>query len=150
MPALWQRLLKPFEAPPADPLARQRIAIAVLLLESARADFERSEVEMAAVRAGLVRYFGIDQAELDALLSQASDEARQAVSLHDYVARLNASLQPDDKRQLIALLWQVVYADGRLDPNEEHLLRRLADLLYVPHRDFIAAKLEAEQAQAHG
>ena len=150
MAALWQRLFKPFDAPPADPLERQQVAMAVLLLECARADFEHSAVEMAAVRSGLMQFFGIDEAALDAVLHDARHQSRQAVSLHDYVSRLNASLQPQDKRRLIDMLWRVVYADGRLDPNEEHLLRRLADLLYVPHREYIEAKLGAERALDHG
>ena len=49
----------------------------------------------------------------------------------------------DDKVQLITSLWKVAYADGDLDKYEEHLIRRVADLLYVPHDAFIRAKLSA-------
>ncbi len=146
MPAIWRKLLGNTQAPPEDRDARQRIAMAVLLLECARADFDRSETEMTVVREALAGYFGIDHAALASLLDEASEEARRAVSLHDYVAQLNAGLQPGDKLELIAMLWRVAYADGHLDPQEEALLRRLADLLYVPHRDYIAAKLAAESA----
>lgn len=147
---MWQKLLRHFESPPVDTAARQRIAIAVLLLECARADFERSDSEMAAVRQALRGYLSLDDAALEQLLAEAGERARQAVSLHEFVQRLNASMQPSDKIELIAMLWHVAYADGRLDVQEEHLLRRLADLLYIPHSDFIASKLQAEARMTNG
>jgi uncharacterized tellurite resistance protein B-like protein len=147
---MWQKLLRHFESPPAEEPARQRLAMAVLLLECARADFERSDIEMAAVRDALRGHLSLDDAALDRLLAEAGEQARQAVSLHEFVQRLNKAMQPSDKLDLIAMLWRVAYADGRLDAHEEHLLRRLADLLYVPHGDFIALKLQAEARMPNG
>lgn len=147
---MWQKLLRHFESPPVDEPARQRLAMAVLLLECARADFERSDTEMAVVRDALRGYLSLDDAALDRLLAEAGEQARHAVSLHEFVQRLNAGMQPSDKLELIAMLWRVVYADGRLDAHEEHLLRRLADLLYIPHADYIATKLQAEARMPNG
>lgn len=152
---MWQKLLRHFESPPVDPAARQRLAVAVLLLECARADFDQSADEIAQVRSSLQGYFGLDAAGLETLLAEAGERARQSVSLHEFVGSLNASLQPADKLQIMSMLWNVAYADGKLDAHEEHLLRKFADLLYVPHKDFIATKLEAEararsQSGSHG
>ena len=152
---MWQKLLRHFESPPVDPAARQRLAVAVLLLECSRADFDQSVDELTQVRSSLQRYFGLDAAGLEALLAEAGEQVRQAVSLHEFVGSLNASLQPADKLQIMRMLWQVAYADGRLDVHEEHLLRKFAELLYVPHKDFIATKLEAaaqvqSQSGSHG
>lgn len=144
---MWQRLLQRLESPPReDEDARRRLACAVLLLECARADFERHEAELDAVRAALAAHFGLDAPELERLLADAGEEARRAVSLHEYVERLNRRLQPPDKRRIMDMLWRVACADGRIDAHEEQLLRRLADLLHVPHRDYIAAKLAAAEA----
>jgi uncharacterized tellurite resistance protein B-like protein len=142
---MWKKLLSRIAAPPpADGDARQRTAVAVLLLECARADFQRSEAEMAVVREALRGYLGVDGAELDRLLAEAGEQAHRSVSLHDFVRHLNQSMQPSDKRALFAMLWRVAYADGRLDPDEEQMLRRLADMLYVPHQDYIATKLQVQ------
>jgi uncharacterized tellurite resistance protein B-like protein len=65
------------------------------------------------------------------------------VSLHGPVSRLNAELTPDEKRALMEWMWRVAAVDGRVDPHEEHLLRKVADLLYVSHADYIRAKLGA-------
>ncbi|HUP91489.1 MAG TPA: TerB family tellurite resistance protein [Solimonas sp.] len=141
---MWQRLSRILQQPaPPDADARRRLALAVLLLETARADFAQEPAEIEAVRRELGRHFGVPPAELDALLQQAGQRAREAVSLHEFVAALNAGATPEERAAMIAMLWRVAYADGRLDPHEEHLVRRLAELLHVPHAVFIREKLAA-------
>lgn len=130
-------------APTASPADAQRLAAAVLLLEVARADYEHHGAEREVLRAGLAREFGIPEALLDALLDQAELRAKQSVSLFDFVQTLNRTMSQDQKRGLLHLLWQVAHADGRVDPHEEHLLRRIADLLHLSHADFIGGKLAA-------
>jgi len=139
--ALLKRLAS--DAPRESPQDQQRLAAAVLLLEVARADYQHAPAELAALRAGLGREFGVTEAALDALLTQAESRAKQAVSLFDFVQTLNRTMTPEDKRGLLGLLWEVAHADGRVDPHEEHLIRRLADLLHLPHADYIRAKLDA-------
>lgn len=122
------------------------MAAAVLLLELERADAERAPAERERLRELLRAHYGLADAELDALIEQAGVQAGRAVSLHDFIHALNAELTPDDKRTLIEMLWRVAHADGRIDPHEEHLLRRIADLLYIEHRDFIRAKLRVVES----
>ena len=95
------------------------------------------------VRQGLRQQFGLDDAALDKLLGEAGASARSAVSFHGPVSRLNTELSADQKRELMSWLWRVAAADGRVDPQEEGLLRKLAELLYIPHADYIRTKLEA-------
>lgn len=130
-------------SPPSEALAT-----ALLLLELARSDFEVADVEQQRIRELLAQRYGLDAPGLDALLEEARQSSNAAVSLHDYVQALNAALDADGKSQLMAMLWQVAYADGRIDKYEEHLLRRLADLLYVPMPDYIRAKLDAAATAA--
>lgn len=119
------------------------VAVAQLLLEVARADFSADAVEVAAIREMLGRAYSLGAQELDALLKEAGERAARSISLHDAVAAINAALGHDQRRDLLAMLWRVAYADGRLDKYEEALLRRLADLLFVAHSDFIREKLAA-------
>ena len=126
-----------------SPEAAQRIAAAVLLLEVARADYEHQPAEVEALRTGLSREFAVPEAALDSLLGEAAERAKHSVSLFDFVQTLNRSMSGDDKRRLLGLLWEVAHADGRIDPHEEHLLRRIADLLHLSHADFIRGKLSA-------
>jgi uncharacterized tellurite resistance protein B-like protein len=117
------------------------LAVAQLLLEIARADEMVQGAELAVVRQHLTQAYGLSAAQLDALLIEAKDNVEQATTLYDTVQQVNAHMSPDDKAQLMQALWQVAYADGRIDPFEEALLRRLADLIYVPHSVFIRSKL---------
>jgi uncharacterized tellurite resistance protein B-like protein len=143
---MFEAVIERLRREPASPDSAedaQRLAAAVLLLEVARADYEHQPAERAALRAGLAREFKVPEAVLDALLSQAEQKAQQSVSLFEFVQTLNRTLSPDQKRSLLNLLWEVAHADGRVDPHEEHLLRRIADLLHLSHADFIRGKLAA-------
>jgi uncharacterized tellurite resistance protein B-like protein len=129
------------------PAAREapapKLAMAQLLLELVRADFSADTSEIAAVRQLLGRAYGLSEQDLDALLKEADERVARSVSLHDAVNALNAALSHEQRRELMAMLWRVAYADGKLDKYEEALLRRLADLLFVAHSDFIREKLAA-------
>jgi uncharacterized tellurite resistance protein B-like protein len=78
------------------------------------------------------------------VLDAASARADAAVSLHEFTRLLNDALAPTDKQRVIGLLWRVAFADGTLDRYEDHLVRKVADLLYVPHAEFIRAKLAVQ------
>ncbi|MDT0497557.1 TerB family tellurite resistance protein [Algiphilus sp. W345] len=129
------------DEPNQDPEAKRRMAVAVLLLEIARADFELQETEHKTVRDLVGRHFGLDSAALDMLMERAGRELRSTTSLYGFVETLNRSLSYEDRQGMINMIWQVAFADGRLDPNEEVLVRRLADMLHIPHKDFIREKL---------
>jgi uncharacterized tellurite resistance protein B-like protein len=147
---MFDRLLSLLNGPATTRQAPdEQLSVALLLLELARADFEMPEVERRRILELLAQRYGLDAAQAEALLQQAQGEEREAVSLFDYVQALNARLLPAGKVELMELLWEVAYADGRLDPHEEHLLRKLAGLLYVPDEDYIRTKLRvAERREA--
>nr|WP_245586186.1 TerB family tellurite resistance protein [Solimonas soli] len=130
-------------APQPKAALDRHLAMAVLLLETARADFERSPAELQLIREQLGRAFQLDAAQTEALLARASESAGAAVSLHEFVSALNAELDADGKRELLGWLWQVALADGRIEPREEGLIRQLAELLFVPHADFVRTRLAA-------
>ena len=48
------------------------------------------------------------------------------------------------KVRVVEMMWQLVYADGDKDRYEEHLIRQVAELLYLSHAEFIQARLQAE------
>ena len=144
---MWKRWLSRLEGPDVAAHPPRDIATAVLLLECARADFANEPAELDTIRQLLSSKFGLSAAELDTLIGDAGKASRDAVSLHAPVARLNSELSHEDKRELMAWLWRVAAADGYIDANEEHLLRKLADLLYISHADFIRTKLETQESQ---
>lgn len=129
---------EPAESPP-DERALQ-LASAVLLFQVAMADHQLEPAELARLRQVLVTEWDLDEAELEELVEAAEDVSKEGVSLYQELDVLNRRLDPEAKFRIMVGLWQIAYADEQLHHYEEHLIRRLADLLYVPHSDFIRAK----------
>lgn len=131
----------------AAPGGRQdavRIATAALLVEMVRADAAVKGEEAATLYAALGQHFGLKLDESQRLIAAAEREADAAVSLHGFTELLNASLTPPEKIDVLELLWRVALADRHLDKYEEHLVRKVADLLHVAHSDFVRAKLRVQ------
>jgi uncharacterized tellurite resistance protein B-like protein len=129
--------------PAADAHALPRAA-AVLMLELALVDEGSEAAELAIIHQAMQRAFGLAPAELDELIQQAHRTQQASTSLFEFTRELRTGLDPGQRAELIEWLWRVAYADGRLDRHEEHLVRRLADLLGVPHHEFIRRKLAAK------
>jgi uncharacterized tellurite resistance protein B-like protein len=129
-----------------DAAHRRHLAAAALLVEIARADFDYSGDEHEAIRAALEYALDLDASEVSELVELARGEAEEAISLHQFTRLINDSHSIDDKRALMVDLWRVAHADGRVDHFEEHLLRRIADLLHLRHSEFMQAKHAAGAA----
>lgn len=117
-----------------------QLATAALLFEMTRADFSVDTQERAAVEAALKHCFSLTPEETGRLVALAEQEAQDSVSLHQFTGLINRHFSQPDKIRVIEMLWEVAYADGHLDRYEEALVRKIAELIYVPHRDFIQAK----------
>jgi uncharacterized tellurite resistance protein B-like protein len=123
-----------------------RLATAALLIEATQADRKVSEREMAAVDAALRETFGLSEEEARELIALGEAQAAEAVSLYEFTYLIDKGFDAAHKREIVALLWRVVFADARLEAHEEHLVRRVAELIHVPHKDFIDTKLQERRA----
>lgn len=122
------------------------MAAAMLLLEVAWADQNITDGELDATREAVQAMFKLTNEQVQVLVDRAKSEHDTAISMYPFTRSVNESLSMDEKRQLILLLWRLAGADSAVDIHEEYTIRRIADLLYVSHDDFIAAKLEARKA----
>jgi uncharacterized tellurite resistance protein B-like protein len=130
------------EAGAEDP-AKLRVAIAALLVEMSRADYEVDEEERATVEHLLRDHFLIEQTEAESLLSIADERADQAVSLHEFTRAVHENLSDPQKHRLLEMLLRVALSDGHFDKHERHLLSKISDLIYVRRADYnrIVARL---------
>ena len=139
-----------FELPTAETEESQRhrlrVAAAALLIETARADFTQDAVEEAALEELLSSALHLDKREVNELVTLAQNRVDKATSLYEFTRVINDHYNAEQKLQLIDAMWVVAYADGDLDKYEEHLIRQVAELTYVPHQDYIRSKLEAQDA----
>ena len=121
-----------------------RVATATLLVEVVRADFLVQEDELLRLRSILQLQFALTVEELDALLEHAEEGADKMVSLQHVTRLLNENFDHVMKLRVVEMMWELVYADGEKNHYEEHLIRQVADLLYISHSEFIRARHKAE------
>ncbi len=125
---------------------RARLAAAALLVELVRSDDKITATERAELLASMDRKFSLNAEEAAQLITLAEAEAHEATDLYQFTSEINRGFTPEQKVRLIEELWRVAYADETLHHYEEHLIRKVADLIHVPHPDFIAAKLRVRPA----
>lgn len=127
--------------PTADAL---HMAAAALLLEVSRADFAIGEDELAVVVDALTRQFAFSAEDAQQLLKLALAQDQEAISMHPFLRLINEHFTAEQKRRVLEDMWRVAFADGRLDKYEEGRIRKIADLLYLPHKEFIRTKLRVQ------
>ena len=135
-----ERLERAFAGGQEAPETREhavRVATALLLIEVARADYEEALIEDAAVFELVKDFFSLSDDETRRLIAEARHEADHAASLQEFTRRLHEHLSPAEKLKVVEMLWRVALADQKLDKHEDFLVRKVADLLYVSHRDLI-------------
>ena len=117
-------------------------ACAALLIEKAYADKDFDESEKMSLKNSLMTTYKIDEIEIDELILDASQSVQESTSLYGYTRIVNDEFSYDEKLNLLKNLWKIAYADGNLDKYEEHLLRKISDLIHISHSDYINIKLE--------
>lgn len=121
------------------------IATAALLLEMMRADACVSAEERETVLKTIRTRFRLSEEETDALMALAEEEINRATGYFEFTSLINRGLTYDQKIHLIEYLWEVAFSDSILDKYEEYMVRKIANLIYVSHPDFINAKLRAKK-----
>jgi len=114
-----------------------RLAAAALLVHAVMIDGTMSEVERDKLHAVIKRRFGLDEAATDELVLEATEAEHEAVDLYHFTSLINRSLDEDGRRRVVEMMWEMVYADGRVTELEDNLLWRAADLLGISSRDRI-------------
>jgi uncharacterized tellurite resistance protein B-like protein len=144
--AFFERCLKTDKASPEVTTDRLHLACAALLLELGTADNQLDADEQSTLMQILQTRFGLAPAALDELWRLALAERQEATDLYQFTRLINDHYGHPEKCTLLQHLWEVAYADGRIDRYEEHLIRKIAELLYLSHGDFIRAKLASKPA----
>lgn len=130
----------------ADRDAALRRATAVLMLDVARADYVFADTELARVLELVEAHFGLSAHEAAELVDAAGGEADDLTSVHEFTRLLHEHLDEEEKARIVSLLWQIAYADGRLDKYEDSLVLKISDLLYVSRGRVMRLKHDAERA----
>ena len=132
------------EDPTLDDKTSTKACIA-LLLETSMADEILDESELMALKNTLQKDFQINEDEIDELIDLAKENVEDSTSLYEFTRDINDNFDAAERLKLIESMWKIAYADGNIDKYEEHIIRKVANLIYVAHSDFIKAKLSAKE-----
>ena len=133
------------ETPDEESLSSISKACSSLLIEVALSDKDFDEEEIASMKEILKTTHGISDETINELVSNAKQTVDESTSLYSCTREVNDNFSYDDKLLLLQSLWDIAYADGNVDKYEEHLIRKISDLIYISHSDFIKAKLERKK-----
>ena len=135
--------LKTKDVDQPDPDRLSFLAATALMIELSRADNSIDKQEIEAIISIATDTFNLSNEEANNLLSEAEIKNSEATSLYEFTETINQNFDKEQKYNLIKNIWLVAYADKTIDAHEDYLVRKVADLIYVSHADFIKAKHEA-------
>jgi len=114
-----------------------RLAAAALLVHTAAIDGNISDLERDKLHAVVKRQFDLDEAMTDELVAEATEAEHEAIDLYHFTSLINRSLDEDGRRRIVEMMWEIIYADGRVTEFESNLIWRAADLLGISSRERI-------------
>ena len=120
-------------------------ACIALLLETSMADDLLDESEIKTLKATLINDFELEETEIDELIEISKKNVDDSTSLYDFTRDINDNFDAKERFKLIESMWKIAYADGNIDKFEEHIIRKVSNLIYVSHSDFIKAKISAKE-----
>ena len=119
-------------------------SICSLMIEVAYADNQLDESELKTMAKSLSK-LDIEKEEIQEIVDATLAKSKESISFYEHTRILNDQLDYDQKKEVLNSVWAIAFADGEMDKHEEHLIRRIADLLYLNHKDFINAKLNQKE-----
>lgn len=116
------------------------LACAVLLCEVMRADGHFDQQEQAKLAVLLVEQFHLNEEEVKQIIDQALIQSEQATDFYRYTSKINKHFSIEQRILIVKQLWNMAYADGELASIEEHVIRKIGDLLQLRHAEYIQTK----------
>lgn len=124
------------------------VAATALMVQLARIDNDEDQRELETIVDCAVKVHQVTPEEARKILDDALNHADDSTSLYEFTGQLNEQLSQDAKQRVLESIWRVALADGRIDKYEEHLIRRMAELLHLNHREYMQARHRASDEPA--
>ncbi len=125
---------------------KKQMAAAALFIEVLKSDFEYLDEEWTTVESSLRELFDLSNDEIFQITALAEEEVNSAVSLRSFTHCINENYSNEEKLRIVEMLWRITLADGVINKYENHIMRKIGALLYIPHKDYVRAK---QQARLH-
>lgn len=118
------------------------LTASVLAYEIARSDGDISDSELVILLEEIKKISSKVNKSEDTILDIVKEFSKNSISFHEFIEDINKNYSKKDKLLLIKFLWDIAYADKVLEVNEERLIRRIADLIYI--KDIEVLKLKSD------
>jgi uncharacterized tellurite resistance protein B-like protein len=119
-----------------------RVATCALLLEMANIDGEFSGAEQKNIFDILKKNYQLSEEHVEALIEASNEEIKGRIDFWQFTHFINQNYSLGEKILIIEMVWEIAYADGRLNKHEDYLVHKLAKLLHLTHKQLIEAKLK--------
>jgi len=133
------------ESVPKDETERVQVATCALLLEIGHSDEEFSDAERDTILEIVQREFDLSKELAHELLDLSKKEREKSIDLWQFAKAIRQNYSVEDKTKVMETIWEVIYADGTLDPHEDYLVHKLSKLLGLSHKQLIDAKLRVSR-----
>ena len=144
MKNLFSKFFKKDEITDDQPIDKVVSACISLMIEVSIADQFIEESEIESLKKTLSEKFNIEQSEISSLIAKGKETQEESTSLYEFTRIINDDFSFEEKYDLIKSMWQIAFADGNIDKYEEYVIRKVSDLIYISHEDFIKAKMEVK------
>ena len=114
------------------------------MVEVSVADQSIDDSEIESLKNTLSEKFNVDQSKISSLIADGKESQKESTSLYEFTRIINDDFSFEEKYSLIKSMWEIAFADGNIDKYEEYVIRKVSDLIYISHDDFIKAKLEVK------
>jgi len=128
-----------------EPTFEVELIASVLAYEIARADGDISELESNLLIEEIKKISKKVNKDENKILQLIELYSRDSVSFYEFIEDINKDFDKENKLSLVSFLWEVAYADSRLDVNEERLIRRIADLIRIKDVEVLKLKDKAKK-----
>lgn len=118
-----------------------QVATCAIFLEMAKSDDNCTEAEREEIVSILQRTFDLEKEYADELIELARSRLVESISLYEFTGIINENFSPNEKFELMKNLWRLIYTDRRLDKYEDQLVKKIGTMIFIEHKDVIAAKL---------
>lgn len=121
------------------------LAVTAVMIEIMHIDGKLEEAEHNEIIMAVEKRFGLSTVEVHELVEKAKVEKANATDMHRFTSQIIKHYSTEERIDFLKDLWQIAMADGHVDPYEEQLIRRTAELVGVYHKEFIQAKIAARK-----
>lgn len=125
-----------------------RLAATALLIHIISLDGEPTAVEKRKLHSLIETSFKLDPGTADRLIASATRAENDAVDLYRFTSVIMREVDEAGRRRIVEMMWEMVFADGKVTEFEDNVLWRAADLLGISGRDRIDLKHAVQERQA--